>query len=356
MFEGLKVVELASVLAGPIVGSIFAERGAHVLKVENKRTRGDVTRSWKLPQENSTSNFSAYYVSANYGKKSIFLDFLSAQDIDFLYSEIKTADIVIVNFKPGDALKFALDYPSIKKINPKIIYGEISGFGQQIDRAAYDVVLQAETGYMYMNGEKGSRPLKMPVALIDVLAAHQLMEGILCAYIQKLKTGKGCKVSVSLFDAAISSLVNQASNWLMCSHIPQSIGSEHPNIAPYGDLFQSEDSEWFVLAIGSDKQFLTLLEALGLSDLIFDERFTSNVKRVNNREKLQNILQQFFAQKKIEYLENIFLEHNIPFGIVRNLERVFNHSMAKKLILHENIEGIGEVSRVKSSVFQIAYE
>jgi len=216
MFKDLMVVELASVLAGPDVGMFFAEMGARVIKIENKTTNGDVTRQWRTASEKSNQeNISAYFSSVNWNKEHLFLDLKQANDKKQVTDLLKDASIVIANFKPGDAEKFSLDYHSIKQINPTIIYGEINGFGEADNRVAYDVVLQAETGFMAMNGTASSGPLKMPLAMIDVLAAHQLKEGILVALLNKTQSGKGAYVQVALYDAALSSLKNQATNWLM---------------------------------------------------------------------------------------------------------------------------------------------
>ena len=174
----LKVLELASVLAGPQVGSFFSELGASVTKIENKTTGGDVTRNRKLDSEKAESSISAYYASANYNKKSIFLDFKNQEDIEKLNKLISESDILITNFKSGDAEKFRLSYSDCKKINPQIIYSEITGFGKNVNRTAFDVILQAETGYISMTGENESNLSKLPVAFIDLFAAHQLKEAI----------------------------------------------------------------------------------------------------------------------------------------------------------------------------------
>jgi crotonobetainyl-CoA:carnitine CoA-transferase CaiB-like acyl-CoA transferase len=242
-FKDLKVVELANVLAGPAVGLFFAELGAHVVKVENKLTDGDVTRSWKIPSENKNTSSSAYFASVNWNKTSIFVDLRDTADRQQVMELIKDADIVISNYKPGDDEKLQMGYEQLKKINPRLIYAHISGFANASSRTAYDLILQAETGFMYMNGTPESGPLKMPVALIDILAAHQLKEGILIALIKRLQTGKGSRVSASLEHAAIASLANQASNWLMTGYNHQPSGSLHPNIAPYGELFTTADSK-----------------------------------------------------------------------------------------------------------------
>jgi crotonobetainyl-CoA:carnitine CoA-transferase CaiB-like acyl-CoA transferase len=236
MFKNLKVVELASVLAGPLTGTFFAELGAKVVKIENKLTQGDVTRTWKLPTESKENSVSAYYSAANYSKESLFLNVKDSSDYELLIEHIKDADIVISNYKPSTARKLKLDYKDLKPYNPSLIYAELTGFGGDDSRPAFDVVLQAETGFMYMNGEPHRNPVKMPVALIDVLAAHHMKEAILCALINKLKTGEGQHISMSLYECALASLANQATNWLMEGHIPQPMGTQHPNIAPYGDM------------------------------------------------------------------------------------------------------------------------
>ena len=195
MFKSLKVLELSSVLAGPAVGMFFSELGAQVIKVENKTTNGDVTRKWKLPNEKK-SDLSAYFCSVNYKKNYIFLDFTNQEDRKELEVLIKNCDVMITNFKGEDAAKFYLEFEDCKKINPVIIYAHIGGFKNNPKRVAFDVVLQAETGYINMTGNK-KEFAKMPVALIDVLAAHQIKEGILTAIILQHKEKKAYKVSTT---------------------------------------------------------------------------------------------------------------------------------------------------------------
>ena len=200
--KNLKVLELASVLAGPSVGMFFAELGAEVVKIESKKSGGDVTRSWKLPEESHKSTISAYYSSVNWNKEVVFLDYLNGDDRNTLEKFISRSDIIIVNFKAGDAEKFNLTFESILQVNSKIIYASINGYGEGNTRSAFDVVLQAETGFLSMTGTESSGPVKMPVALIDLLAAHQLKEGILVALAENKIPSK---VSVSLYDTAIAS-------------------------------------------------------------------------------------------------------------------------------------------------------
>ena len=352
MFENLKVVELASVLAGPLVGTFFAELGAEVIKIENKSTYGDVTRTWKLPNESPLLNFSAYFAAANYGKQSLFLDLKSESDFSHVLELIAVADILIVNFKVGDAEKLGLDALGLRAKFPKLIYAALTGFGEDDNRTAFDVVLQAETAYMSMNGEKDAKPLKMPVAFVDILAAHQLKEGILCALIQRGQTGKGAKVSVSLYDAAIASLANQASNYLMTQSIPARIGSEHPNIAPYGDMFQTIEKDWIVLAVGTDKQFIDLLQVLDLSELLSDVKYITNALRVLNRDALNAVLTATIGSYTTEKLQGLLASRNRPFGRVKNMAEVFERPHSQKLILEDKIENTS-AKRVKTAIFKL---
>ncbi len=351
IFKNLKVVELASVLAGPSVGMFFAELGAEVIKIENKKTGGDVTRSWKLPTENPKEKTSAYYASVNWGKQILFLDLTDKKDLEKVYSIIKKADIVIANYKSGDAKKLKMDYATLKKINPKLIYGNIFGFGENDKRVAYDLVLQAETGFMSMNGTKESGPVKMPVALIDLLAAHQMKEAILVALLNRERTKKGCKINVSLFDSAIASLANQASNWLNAKHNPERIGSLHPNIAPYGEIFTTKDKVEFVLAIGSEKQFKLLCEILENKNLAEVSSYKTNSLRVKNRIQLKKELQKNIAKKTFLVLEKALLKRGIPFGKIRSLKEVFSDKNAVNMLL--KYPNFKEINIAKSIVFQI---
>lgn len=353
MLTGLKVIELASVLAGPDVGMFFSELGSEVIKVENKLVNGDVTRKWKSSSENKETNVSAYFSAVNYNKKHLFLDLTNQQDQQQVYELIKTADIVITNFKPGDDLKLKMDYSNLKKLNNQLIYGAINGFGATSKRVAYDLILQAETGFMSINGTSESGPIKMPVALIDVLAAHQLKEGLLLALLNKERTKKGALVEVSLYDTALSSLKNQATNWLMNNFIPEPIGSLHPNIAPYGETFKTKDGFLLVLAIGTDKHFKELLSILKADHIALNENYAKNQVRVKNRIELAKELQPYFEKKTKEELMSHFLIQNIPVGVIKNIAEVFKDKAAKALILEENIED-RNTKRVKTAVFKIS--
>lgn len=335
MFGNLKVVELASVLAGPLTGQFFAELGAQVIKIENPATGGDVTRSWKSPGEN-TDDRSAYFSSCNWGKKSVALDLTHGGDRALFYNIIQDADLVITSYKPGDAQKLGVDYGMLSVLNPRLIYGEITGYGSSSDRVGYDAVIQAESGFMDMNGPVDGDPVKMPVALIDVLAAHHLKEGLLLALIERSSTEKGNLVSVSLMEAALASLVNQATNWLVGEKVPERKGSAHPNIAPYGDFFTCSDGKKILLAVGNDRQFRDLLEVLELIDSDSNpilQKFNSNTSRVQYRNELNNLLSASIIRFNSKELFLKLKAKNVPSGIIKNIQEVFEEPGARATLL-----------------------
>ncbi len=351
LLKDLKIVELASVLAGPSVGMFFTELGANVIKFENSLTNGDVTRSWRLPQEPKES-VSAYFSSINWGKTHQFVNYNTPEDHEKVISEINNADIVLCNFKKGLAEKFGLDYKNLSKINPQLIYAQLDGFENDSQRVAFDVVLQAECGFMSMNGEKNSLPLKMPLAFMDILAAHQLKEGILVALLHRYKTQKGSLIRCSLEKSAIASLANQASNFLMTQQIPQRMGSLHPNIAPYGEIFKTKDEQNIVLAIGSDKQFEIFCKILHL-DTYQNEKFKENKNRVINREILYSILNDSIKKFDSSMLLEKCHELQVPIGMIKDLKQVFDTPTAQVMILEELQSGTN-TKRVSSIAFEIS--
>jgi crotonobetainyl-CoA:carnitine CoA-transferase CaiB-like acyl-CoA transferase len=271
----------------------------------------------------NTDDRSAYFCSVNWGKRSIALNLESTDGQDVVRKLAAKSDVVIASYKPGDAKKLGVDFDSLKALQPSIIYGEVTGYGPNNKRVGYDAIVQAEAGFMYMNGEPGGPSLKMPVALIDVLAAHQLKEGLLLALLNKERTREGALVQVSLIDAAISSLVNQATNWLMCGIVPGKQGSAHPNIAPYGDTFETSDGKEIILAVGSDRQFLDLCRVLHLPGLVNNPLYITNKARVSNRSTLHEILaDRITSMSSVGLLQSLHLS-NIPAGLIQTLKEVF---------------------------------
>lgn len=352
LLAGLKVVELATVLAGPAVGRFFAELGAEVVKLENPHTGGDVTRSWKLPSEPPEHPFSAYYASVNQGKKTVFADLSTPAGQQILHTLLQEADVLLVNFKPGDDAKFGVGYTELAARYPKLIYGHITGYGTENQRTAFDLVLQAETGFMSMNGTPESGPLKMPVALIDVLTAHQLKEGILVALLQRMQHGRGSYVHVSLFDAAVSSLANQAGNWLVAAHNPGLKGSLHPNIAPYGETFCCSDGRYIVIAAGNDRQFAGFCKACQMPNLATEPRFLTNSSRVANRTALALLVMPFFARHTAAEILPLLEQNQVPAAIIHTVAEVLERPDTAHLIDSQTIEEL-PARAVRTVVFNL---
>lgn len=349
-FADLKIIDLSTVLAGPSVGTFFAELGAQVLKIEHPKN-ADVTRSWKLASEDASESVSAYFSSVNYGKTYLSLDLKNEKDYATFIDHVQKADILLSNFKKGDDEKLNVTDEQLRSINPSLIIGKITGFGNESDRVAYDLILQAESGFMSMNGTSTSGPVKMPVALIDVLAAHHLKEGLLIALLQRNQSSEIKTVSVSLYDAAICSLANQASNYLMEQHIPQRIGSLHPNIAPYGEIFSTKSNDLVTFAIGSNQHFEKLCDYLNCEELITDDRFKENKDRVKNRMQLFEYLQEKIKLFDTVTLLNEMHQRYVPAGEIKNLQAVFQEQAAQNLIRTETING-KETKRITSIGFQ----
>ena len=340
MFSHLKVLELANVLAGPSVGQFFAELGAEVIKIENALTGGDVTRSWKSAGE-KTDDRSAYFCSVNWGKKSVAVDLTKDDGKSLVQKLAAQSDIIIASYKPGDAEKLGVSYEQLITNDKQLIYGQITGYGSDNERVGYDAVLQAESGFMDLNGEKTGPPTKMPVALIDVLAGHQLKEGLLLALLNRELTGKGDLVEVSLIETAISSLVNQASNWLVAGKQPTRQGSAHPNIAPYGESFGTADGKLILLAIGSDRQFFDLCDILEIHRKSISEKFSTNQQRVEGRRELAEILSSKFKLRNSGDLLEKIHHKKIPAGLIQTVKEALAAPEIESILLSGNsLQGI----------------
>lgn len=344
------MIELAGVLAGPGVGLFFAELGARVIKVENKNVGGDATRTWRLKGETEEGP-SAYFASVNYNKESLFLDLTSLDDRGKLLAEIETADMVISNYSNRVAEKLGMDYSSLQNINKKLIYLQLDGFAHN-NRPAYDVVLQAETGWISMTGHP-ENPSKLPVALIDVLAGHQLKEGALLALIHRMKTGEGSLVHCNLEQASLAALANQATNYLMNNVVAEPIGTLHPNISPYGDWFATGDGKRLVLAVGSDKQFENLNSVMGLQ-LHCDPRFETNPERVKNRAALREMLIPAIAKFNFGELSQKLDMAGVPFGEIKSLDSVLESAAAKAMVRTEMQDG-RETKRLSGNAFTAGF-
>lgn len=330
-FQGLRVLECATVLAGPAVGAFFAELGAEVIKIEPPQ--GDVTRHWKLPSEDADSTVSAYFSAVNWGKQSVVLD-LKTQ-LEAFYGLVKTADIVIANYKPGAAEKLRVDYATLKTLNPRLLYAHLTGYGSQNPRSGYDAIIQAESGFLYLNGHPGQAPAKMPVALMDILAAHQMKEALLIGLLLRDRLGQGAYYEVSLLESALVSLANQATNWIVAGHDPQPMGLEHPNIVPYGNIYSTADGQAIMLAVGSDAHFKRLCQLLQTSALAEDSRFVKNTQRLKHREALHPFLRSAIALQSADELLTALWQAGIPAGKVKPVSEALDSPEAQSLIFSD---------------------
>lgn len=345
------VVELANILAGPTTTMAFAELGARVIKVENPHTRGDATRGWKLANENRDADICAYFACANWGKESIAIDFTKPAGLNVVQDLIRKADIVIASFKPGDDIKLALDYESVKAINKRIIYGQINAYGRDDPRPGFDAILQAEAGFTYLNGEADGPPTKMPVALIDLLASHQLKEGLLLSLLKRERSGEGSFVSVSLLQAGVASLANQATNYLTADVIPQRMGSEHPNIVPYGSILKCADDIEIVIAAATERQFRKLMGCLDLATLAEDPKYATGPQRVEMREELLGEIRAAAAGLDSHEIAARLTKEKVPFGLVNNMEAVFRQSAARDITLSGETDA-GKVVGVRTMIME----
>src|SRR5690625_2062269 len=271
--SGIKILDLSRVLAGPYSTMILGDLGAEVIKVEAPGGSDD-TRKWGPPFKNGVS---AYYLCANRSKKSVTVDQKTSDGIAQIKELVKDADVVINNFKVGTMERFGLDYKTLKKINEKIVYCSITGFGETgpyQHMAGYDFIIQAMSGLMSITGTEESGPQKVGVAMTDVLTGLYACIGIEAALLEREKSGEGQKIDISLYDSAVSSLVNIASNYLMSGQIPRRLGNHHANIVPY-QTFETSDGE-IVIAVGNDRQFEALTKILGRPNLAADARFRHN--------------------------------------------------------------------------------
>jgi crotonobetainyl-CoA:carnitine CoA-transferase CaiB-like acyl-CoA transferase len=331
---GLKVLELANILAGPLIGQFCAELGADVVKVEQPDS-GDPTRGWRLAGESASQGVSAYFSCANAGKRSIALDLRRTAGRAVVDRLVQRSDVLIMGYKPGDERKFGLEYQRLQRLNPRLIYLQITAYGSADPRPGFDAIIQAESGFTYLNGEAGGPALKMPVALVDLLAAHQLKEGLLLALRKRDRTGIGSYVATSLLGSAAASLANQATNYLVAGQVPQRMGSEHPNIVPYGSSFASADGVELVLAVGTERQYRGLTEALDAPQLRRDSRFADNATRVEHRVELNAALAQRIAQIPSATLAAALRARKVPFGFINDMREVFEQPAAQAQILDD---------------------
>lgn len=322
--KGLKVVELARILAGPWAGQILADLGAEVLKVESPG--GDDTRSWGPPflDYGDGTRDAAYFHATNRGKRSIVADFTNAEDVARVKRLIMEADVVIENFKVGGLAKYGLDYGSLAAVHPQLIYCSITGFGQDgpyAPRAGYDFIVQGMAGIMDLTGDPKGEPQKIGVAFADVMTGLYAVIGIQAALARRTQTGRGDHIDMALLDVMVGVLANQALNYMVSGAPPSRMGNAHPNIAPYA-VFPTNDG-WFILAVGNDQQFRRCCTVLGIPDVPDDVRFATNAGRVEHRAPLTALISGASGNFERDRLLALLSEAGVPAGPINNVEQAF---------------------------------
>jgi len=341
--EGIRVIELARILAGPWAGQTLADLGADVIKVE--APEGDDTRRWGPPfVENGGEKTAAYFHSANRGKRGITCDFRTAEGQELVRRLVADADVVIENFKVGGLAKYGLDWESLRKVNPRLIYCSITGFGQDgpyAHRAGYDFIIQGMSGLMSVTGAPDGQPQKVGVAVTDIFTGIYAATGILAALVQRGRTGEGQQVDMALLDVATSIMANQAMNYLASGKVPGMMGNAHPNLAPYA-VFDCKDG-WLILATGNDGQYQRLCKILGLDDMAFATDFLTNSDRIANRVVMTDrITAATKTWAKVDLLAACEAE-GVPAGPINSLDEVFADPqvIARKLqIAPEGLPGL----------------
>jgi len=324
--KGIRVIELARVLAGPWAGQMLADMGADVIKVESP-DGGDDTRAWGPPfvEGKDGDNLSAaYYHSTNRGKRSITVDLKTEEGRQIVRRLVKTADVVIENFKRGGLEKYGLDYQSLRALNPKLIYCSITGFGQTgpyADFAGYDYIVQGMSGFMSITGEPDGQPMKAGVAVADIFTGIYSVSAIQAALIHAIRTGQGQHIDMALLDVQSAVLANQNMNYLISGRPPVRLGNAHPNISPY-EVVPTADG-FLILAVGNDGQFKRLCKILGIDAIADDERYATNKARVAHKLDVRQIV----STETLKWMKRDLLtacESNaVPAGPINSIEEMF---------------------------------
>jgi crotonobetainyl-CoA:carnitine CoA-transferase CaiB-like acyl-CoA transferase len=325
---GLRVLDLSRILAGPTATQALADLGAEVIKIERPGS-GDDTRGWGPPfvqdADGRDTRESAYYLSANRGKKSVAINIAMPEGQALIRRIAATSDILVENFKAGDLARYGLDFASLSAVNPRLIYCSITGFGQtgpNAHRAGYDFLAQAEGGIMSLTGEADGRPLKVGVGIADVMCGMYAVTGILAALQARHRTGRGQHIDISLLDSQIAWLINQGVGYLTDGIVPPRRGNDHPTIVPYG-TFPAADRE-FVLAVGNDAQFARFAELAGQPDLATDPRFATNTARVVHRDALIPLVETLTRTRtEADWLPRLEAL-GIPAGPIKDLRETFD--------------------------------
>jgi crotonobetainyl-CoA:carnitine CoA-transferase CaiB-like acyl-CoA transferase len=346
--EGIKVLDLSRVLAGPWCTQLLADLGAEVTKIE-RPGHGDDTRHWGPPWHGEgDGRVAAYFLSCNRGKKSAAIDFAQPEGAALVRKLAERADVVIENFKVGGLEKFGLDATSLRSANPRLIYASITGFGQDgpyAERAGYDYIIQGMGGLMSItglpDGVPGGGPMRVGVAVVDLFTGLYTCVAILSALYRREKTGEGATIDMALFDTQLAMLANQASNALISGKDPPRQGNTHPNIVPY-QTFAAADQE-IIIAVGNDRQFARLAEICGHPEWTRDERFASNAARVAHREEIVPLVSVAILQKSAAEWLGKLEAAGIPAGPINRISQALADVQAQHRHMVRTIAGVPQV-------------
>jgi len=337
---GLKVVELARILAGPWAGQTLSDLGADVIKVESPA--GDDTRQWGPPFiERDEDTTAAYFHSCNRGKSSVTVDFRTPEGQEQVRALVRDADILIENFKVGGLAKYGLDYDSLKEVNPGLIYCSITGFGQTgpyAHRAGYDYIIQGMSGLMSITGDPDGQPQRVGVAVTDIFTGVYAVSGILAALHQRSQTGKGQHVDMALLDVAVSITANQAMNYLSTGTAPGRTGNYHPNLTPY-QVFDCADG-YIIIATGNDGQYQRLCALLGLDWMAEAPEFLKNADRIANRDRMIDLLMSETRKRSKADLLSGCEDRGIPAGPINDLAEVFDDPQIAARGMKVELDGV----------------
>jgi crotonobetainyl-CoA:carnitine CoA-transferase CaiB-like acyl-CoA transferase len=324
--EGVRVLDLSHALAGPFCSTMLADFGAEVIKLEPPGA-GDISRAWGAPLPGGET---AYFVTLHRNKKGIALDLKHSEGKALLFRLVEKCDVVLENYRPGVLRKLGVDYAAASERNPRIVYASISGFGAggpYEDRAALDLILQAESGMISVTGEPGSHGVRSGVSIADMTAGMYAAFGVLLALRAREKTGRGQSIDVSMMEGQLSLLGTMLGSYLADGVVPGPMGTAYKALLPY-QTFRTRSRD-LALAVGSEKLWKIFCPLIGCPDLLEDPRFRNNVERDRNREALVERLQQVFLQKTYEEWEALLLENGIPVGAINDLAQVVEHPQVK---------------------------
>jgi crotonobetainyl-CoA:carnitine CoA-transferase CaiB-like acyl-CoA transferase len=318
--RGIRVADFTRILAGPLCTMLLADLGADVIKVE-RPGEGDDTRQWGPP---FIGDDAAYFLSLNRNKRSAAVDLSTRRGMEIAAALIRSSDVVVENFRPGLMERFGLDYESLRADRPGLVYCSLVAFAGPDGevRPGYDIIVQALSGLMSVTGEPGGPPVKVGVAVLDVVTGLYAANGIQAALLGRRATGIGQRLVVSLFESSLASLVNQGANYLLGGIVPRGMGTAHPNIVPY-QVFPASDRP-FVLAAGNDRLFERACEVIGRPELSRDHRFATNGQRVRNRGILIPMMSDVFATRAATDWLSALEERGVPCSPVRSIDEVFS--------------------------------